>query len=79
MNKTDSDFYRVEEVLRSRMRNKRKEYFVKWMGYPDKFNYWVPAESVKDIKLMYLKLISCGHLCVGLQYGNTVLSHVTEQ
>jgi hypothetical protein len=28
VNKTDSDFYRVEEVLRSRMRNKRKEYFV---------------------------------------------------
>ena len=27
VNKTDSDFYRVEEVLRSRMRNKRKEYF----------------------------------------------------
>ncbi|CAB3987965.1 uncharacterized transposon-derived [Paramuricea clavata] len=50
VNKTDSDFYRVEEVLRSRMRNKRKEYFVKWRGYPDKFNSWVPAESVKDIK-----------------------------
>jgi hypothetical protein len=29
VNKTDSDFYRVEEVLRSRMRNKRKEHFVK--------------------------------------------------
>ena len=50
MNKTYSDFYRVEEVLRSRMSNKRKEYFVKWMGYPDKFNSWVPAESVKNIK-----------------------------
>ncbi|CAB4008765.1 uncharacterized transposon-derived [Paramuricea clavata] len=49
VNKTDSDF-RVEEVLRSRMRNKRKEYFVKWMGYPDKFNSLVPAESVKNIK-----------------------------
>jgi hypothetical protein len=50
VNKIDSDFFRVEEVLRSRMRNKRKEYFVKWPGYPDKFNYWVPAESVKDTK-----------------------------
>jgi hypothetical protein len=50
VNKTDSDFYRVEEILRSRMRNKHKEYFVKWLGYPDKFNSWVPAESVKDIK-----------------------------
>jgi hypothetical protein len=31
VNKTDSDVYRVEEVLWSRMRNKRKEYFVKWV------------------------------------------------
>jgi O-glycosyl hydrolase len=44
VNKSDSDFYRVEEILRSRMRNKRKEYYVKC--YPDKFNSWVPAESV---------------------------------
>jgi hypothetical protein len=32
------------------MRNKRKEYYVKWLGYPDKFNSWVPAESVKYLK-----------------------------
>ena len=50
VNKTYSDFDRVEEVLRSRMRNKCKEYFVKWLGYPDKFNSRVPAESVKHIK-----------------------------
>ena len=47
--KTQDDFYRVEKVIRSRMRNKRKEYFVKWFGYPEKFNSWVPAENVKDI------------------------------
>jgi hypothetical protein len=50
VNKSDSDYYRVEKVLRSRMRNKRKEYYVKWLRYPDKFNSWVPAESVKDLK-----------------------------
>ena len=43
-------YYRVEKVISSRMRNKRKEYYVKWLGYPDKFNSWVPAESVKDLK-----------------------------
>ena len=31
------------------MRNKRKEYFVKWLGYPEKFNSWVP-EHVKGVK-----------------------------
>ena len=47
--KTDSDYYRVEKVIKSRMRNKQKEYFVKWMGYPDDFNSWVPTSSVKNI------------------------------
>ena len=46
--KTHDDFYRVEKVLRSHMRNKLKENFVKWLGYPEKFNSWVPAEQVKD-------------------------------
>ncbi len=50
VNKSDSDYYRVEKVIRSHMHNKRKEYFVKCLGNPDKFNSWVPAESVKDLK-----------------------------
>ena len=48
--KTHDDFYRVEKILRSRMRNKRKEHYVKWLGYPEKFNSWVPAEHVKSVK-----------------------------
>ena len=36
--------YRVEKVLRKRKRKGVVEYFVKWKGYPDKFNSWV-AES----------------------------------
>ena len=47
--KTDSDYYTVEKVIKSHMCNKQKEYFVKWMGYPDNFNSWVPASSVKNI------------------------------
>jgi hypothetical protein len=50
VNKSDSDCYRVEKVISSRMRNKLIEYYVKWLGFPDKFNSWVPAESVKDLK-----------------------------
>ena len=38
--KTD-DVYKVESVLKTRKKNGRKEYFVKWFGYPDKFNSWV--------------------------------------
>ena len=27
--------YRIEKVLKTRKVNNRKEYFVKWVGYPD--------------------------------------------
>ena len=49
VSKTDDDYYRVEKILKSRMRNKRKEYFVKFLGYPEKFSSWIPAENVKDV------------------------------
>lgn len=36
----------VEQVLRHRRRNNRREALVKWLGWPEKFNKWIPAESV---------------------------------
>jgi hypothetical protein len=36
--KTDNDAYKVEKVLRTRKRGGKVEYFVKWKGYPNKFN-----------------------------------------
>jgi hypothetical protein len=38
--KTD-DVYKIEKILKTRKRNGRIEYFVKWLGYPEKFNSWV--------------------------------------
>lgn len=36
--------YKVEKVLRQRKaKNGQVEYFVKWLGYPEKFNSWVSA------------------------------------
>ena len=34
------DVYNVEDVIKTRRRNGNVEYFVKWEGYPDKFNSW---------------------------------------
>ena len=40
VSKTD-DVYVVERVIKSRKRGGKVEYFVKWRGYPEKFNSWV--------------------------------------
>jgi phosphoenolpyruvate synthase/pyruvate phosphate dikinase len=35
------EVYKIEKILNTRRRRGVKEYFVKWRGYPDKFNSWV--------------------------------------
>ena len=40
IDKSDSDVYIVDRVIRTRRRNGELEYFVKCRGYPDKFNSW---------------------------------------
>ena len=46
--KTD-DVFKVEKVLKTRTRKRKKEYLVKFMGYPDKFNQWISSDDVKTI------------------------------
>lgn len=43
------DGYRVEKVLRKRKRKGVVEYFVKWKGYPDKFNSWVAESDISKL------------------------------
>lgn len=38
--------FRIEKVIRTRKRGKRKELFVKWLGYPTKFNSWIREEDM---------------------------------
>ena len=33
--------YLIDKVIKERTKGGKKEYFVKWLGYPDKFNSWV--------------------------------------
>ena len=35
----EDNVYDVEKVLRTRRRNGKVEYYVKWKGYPDMFNF----------------------------------------
>ena len=43
------DVYLIEKVLNQRTRIGKKEYYVKWKGYPDKFNSWVDANHLKAL------------------------------
>ena len=43
------DVYEVEKILKKRGRGNNVQYLVKWLGYPYKFNSWVPPSQIKKI------------------------------
>jgi hypothetical protein len=43
------EVYKIEKIMRTRRRGGKKEYFVKWKGYPDKFNSWVDEANVTNV------------------------------
>lgn len=46
---SDETVYKIERVIKKRKRNGREEIFVKWFGYPDKFNSWIPQKDLVSI------------------------------
>lgn len=50
VNKREDRVYRIEKIEASRTKKKKKYYLVKWLGWPPKFNSWVAAEDVQDIR-----------------------------
>ena len=47
--KDPANLWRVENILKKRTRNGRKEVFVKWLGWPKKFNSWILERRLEDI------------------------------
>lgn len=43
------DTYTIEKILKKRTRKRRMEYFVKFKGYPNKFNQWIPSSDLSSL------------------------------
>ena len=48
MNVDPSTEYRIEKILKRRVRNKQKEVVVRWLHWPKKYDSWIPETNVKD-------------------------------
>ena len=46
--KADQTVFRVDKVIRRDY--KKKQALVKWKGYGDEFNSWIPMKDLKDIR-----------------------------
>jgi len=41
--------YNIEKVIKTKKVDGVEFSFVKWVGYPDSQNSWIPTEDVRDI------------------------------
>lgn len=41
--------FKIEKILKERKRGNKKEYFVKWQGYPESQNSWVTQDLIRKI------------------------------
>ena len=41
--------YKIETIVNKRGKGKKEEVFVKWVGYPSKFNSWIKASNIKAL------------------------------
>lgn len=43
----DDEQWKIEKIIKSRGIGQNKQYFVKWLNWPVKFNSWVKASDMK--------------------------------
>ena len=46
---TKDKLYKIEKILDKKGRGKTLQFFVKWKGYPDSHNSWVPHSQIKRL------------------------------
>lgn len=47
MQLVQGDVFKVEKILKQRVRNGRRQYLIKWLDFDDRHNSWVPASHLK--------------------------------
>jgi hypothetical protein len=43
------EVYRIEQVIQSRKHRGKKQYLIKWLGYPKQFNTWIDQEQFTNL------------------------------
>ena len=49
VNKNRDDLWRVDQILKKRKRKGKEELYVSFVGWPKKFNMWLPAENFQNL------------------------------
>jgi hypothetical protein len=42
--------FNIEKVMKTRTKNGKKESLIRWMGWPDKYNSWIPTKDIVKYK-----------------------------
>jgi hypothetical protein len=45
----DDDIWNIENILKTKGKGNNKQYFVKWLHWPRKFNSWIFARDVNNL------------------------------
>jgi len=45
----DTDMWKIKKVLKTRGKGQNKQFYVKWLHWPNKFSSWVNANDVTDL------------------------------
>ena len=45
----DDDMWKVENIIKTKGKGRNKEYYVKWLNWPKKFNFWIRASDITDL------------------------------
>ena len=47
----EDEIYKIEKVIKERKpRGRPKEYLVRWLGWPAKYDSWISEAELKDIR-----------------------------